>query len=172
MALAMTVAWALAPARGAEAQDAPPTAAPADAAVFAALEGDWEGTGKLLGRLAAFTMRWEATGDGFVRLSFTNAWVGEDGALTPVLAAEATYRVSGALAVGVWVDSRPQRLTIEAVLTDSSVVSEWTAPAEEGRTEYLVRSPEGIHVRDFVYTDDGERLFAEATYRRRRAPDG
>ena len=60
--------------------------APAD--VFAALEGRWTGTGTLLGRLGAFEMEWETRSGGFVRLSFSNGWVGPDGETQPVMNVE------------------------------------------------------------------------------------
>lgn len=134
--------------------------------VFVRLEGQWIGSGVLLGRPAEFAMRWEIGGEGFVHLMFSNAWVSEDGSRTPVLSSAATYLPSGSSALGVWLDDRPQRLTLNATLTDSTVTTTWTAAAEEGRTEYLVRSPEEVVVRDIVYIDGSERTFAEATYRR------
>ena len=115
-------------------------------------------------------MRWEIGTEGFVRLVFSNAWVGADGSRTPVLSSEATYFPSGSSALGVWLDDRPQRLTLHATLTDSTVITLWTADAEEGRTEYVVRSAEEVVVRDIVYVDGSERRFAEATYRRAVAP--
>jgi hypothetical protein len=115
-------------------------------------------------------MLWEIGPDRFVRLGFTNAWVGEDGTRTPVLSSEATYLPDGSSALGVWLDDRPQRLTLHATLTDSTVTTNWTADAEEGKTEYIVRSPEEVVVRDVVYVDGSERLFAEAVYRRAPTP--
>ena len=111
-------------------------------------------------------MEWTSLGGGFVRLSYTNAWVGEDGDTIPVLSAEATYRAQGSTALGVWLDSRPQQLTLNAVLTDSSVVTRWTAAAETGRTEYVLLSPNEAVVRDFVIVDGADQPFGEATYRR------
>jgi hypothetical protein len=134
--------------------------------VFAKLAGQWIGTGMLMGRSAEFTMTWQSDVDGFVRLRFTNAWIGENGSRTPVLTSEATYYPAGAAAIGVWLDDRPQRIRLEAVLTDSSVVTTWTADTEAGRTEYIVRAPDSVVVRDFVSVDGSERPFAEATYRR------
>ena len=119
-------------------------------------------------RPANFRMRWEVLGEGFVRLTFSNAWVGDGGRLSPVLTANAVYFVRDSSAIGVWIDDRPQRLTIEAVLTDSSVVANWTAPSERGRTEYLLHSADSVAVKDFVYTNGTEQLFGEASYRRRR----
>lgn len=130
----------------------------------AALVGVWEGSGTLMGRAAAFGMTWSVLPGGFARLSFDNGWAGPDG-VTPVLHAEATYLFRGDSAVGVWVDDRPQRITLEAVATDSSVVTRWIAPTEQGRTEYVVRG-DSAHVRDFVGAPGAERGFAEAVYRR------
>ena len=135
-------------------------------AVFAKLEVQWTGSGVLLGRPAAFAMRWEIGSEGFVRLTFSNAWVGEGGERTPVLSAEATYFPRGSSAPGVWLDDRPQRLELQAALTDSTVITNWTAATEEGRTEYVLRSSDEIVVRDIVYVDGSERLFAEASYTR------
>ena len=140
--------------------------------VFQKLEGHWIGSGVLLGRPASFMMHWEIGIDRFVRLGFSNAWLDEDGIRTPVLSSEATYLPSGSTALGVWLDDRPQRLTLQATLTDSTVTTSWKADAEEGRTEYLVRSPEEVVVRDVVYVDGSERLFAEALYRRAPTPAG
>ena len=89
-----------------------------------------------------------------------------DGTSTPVLSAEATYFRKDGTIVGVWVDDRPQRLTLEGVVTDSSLVVEWSADLEDGRTEYVVRSADLVFVRDFVSSAGVERRFAEATYRR------
>ena len=134
--------------------------------VFAKLQGQWTGSGVLMGRPAEFSMRWEAEGRPFVRLTFHNAWTGEDGGRIPVLTSVATYYLVGGAALGVWIDDRPQRIRLEAALTDSTVVTEWTADAERGRTEYIVRSADEVLVRDVVYADGSERLFAEATYHR------
>lgn len=124
----------------------------------------------LLGRPAVFEMRWTAGTSGFVTLSFSNAWLEEGGGTTPVLSARATYLVDGTRAAGVWIDDRPQQLRLDAVVTDSSVVTTWVADAERGRTEYIVRGPEAVVVRDVVIVEGADRLFAEATYR--RAPRG
>jgi hypothetical protein len=137
--------------------------------VFVALAGDWEGSGVLFGNPAAFRMSWTPLGGGFVRLSFTNLMLGENGDSIPVLHAEATYRVDGTTALGVWIDDRPQQLTLTANLTGTSVLTEWVAPAERGRTEYVVTAEGGVVVRDYVVGDSGPRLFAESTYVRTAA---
>jgi hypothetical protein len=136
-------------------------------AVFSTLQGTWDGSGTLLGRPAHFQMHWEVVGKGFVRLGFSNSWVTEGADDTPVLSSQATYYVEGPSGLGVWIDNRPQRLTLDVAVTDSSVITKWTAEAEVGRTEYVVQSDGEVLVRDFVSTDDVERLFAEAVYRRR-----
>lgn len=133
---------------------------------FKTLEGAWEGSGVLLDRPAVFRMRWEVLGGGFMHLTFSNSLVNEAGERVPVLSSHAVYYVQGGSASGVWLDDRPQRISLEASVTDSSVVTLWTADAEEGRTEYLIQSPNAVVVRDFVYVNGSGRLFAEATYRR------
>ena len=52
------------------------------------------------------------------------------------------------------------------MLSDTSVVTRWTAESEQGRTEYVVRSADEVMVRDFVLVDGTERPFGEARYRR------
>lgn len=136
--------------------------------VVGALVGEWTGEGQLMGRAAAFEMSWAVLERGFVALHFRNTFVGSDGEHLPVLEARAHYRFAGAEGTGAWVDDRPQRILIRAEVTDSSLVSEWSAESERGRTEYVVRSAEEVVVRDWVGTPDGDRLFGEATYRRVR----
>lgn len=148
------------------------TAHPLGAQVFEKLEGDWEGTGTLLGRAAAFRMSWERAGDGFVRLAFENAFVDDQGARTPVLTAEAVYLVRDSTAVGVWIDSRPQRIRLDAEVTATHVLTTWTAESERGRTEYVVEADGGVVVRDYVEATEGLRLFGEARYRRSPAGGG
>jgi hypothetical protein len=134
--------------------------------VVRGLLGGWEGSGELMGRPGAFRMRWEVDDGGFLHLGFDNGWSADDGAVTPVLSARALYRITGVGGTGVWLDSRPQQIRIDVSVTDSSLVSEWTADAEQGRTEYVVHSPDSVTVRDWVYVDGEPRLFGEATYRR------
>ncbi len=136
--------------------------------VVGALVGDWTGEGELLGRPGAFEMSWGVLERGFATLHFRNAFVGDDGERQPVLEARAHYRFVDGTGTGAWIDDRPQQILIRAVVTDSSLVSEWSAESERGRTEYVVRSPDQVVVRDWVGTPEGERLFGEATYRRVR----
>ena len=135
--------------------------------IFSSLEGAWEGIGVLFGRPATFELVWEIGATGFVHLSFSIASVEEGGSSIPALSARATYWVEEASVSGVWIDDRPQRLMLDAAVTDSSVVTNWSAEAEDGRTEYLLRSPTSLVVRDFVRVDGANQLFAEATYQRR-----
>lgn len=146
-----------------EAQEAPVSPVPA---VMSHLSGSWAGAGTLFGRPAEFSMAWETTPGGFVRLSFRNAFAAE-GSTTPILAAEATYRFNGSTGVGVWVDDRPQQITLTVAATDTSLVANWVAPTEQGRTEYVV-GRDTVRVRDFVGPLESERMFGEAVYTRTR----
>jgi hypothetical protein len=112
-------------------------------------------------------MEWRVGSGGFVRLSFTNAWVDERGNRTPVLQSEAIYFVRGSAVQGVWIDSRPQRIQLDAFVNDSSLVTTWTAERERGRTEYMVRSSTELLVRDLVEIDGEFQLFGEARYTKR-----
>ena len=147
------------------AQEPPESPVPA---VVSELSGSWEGSGVLFDRPAEFEMRWEVTQSGFVRLSFRNAFVTANGDRSPVLSAEATYVVRGATGVGVWVDDRPQQVTLSATATDTSLVTHWVAPSEQGRTEYIV-DRDTVLVRDFVGAPGSERKFADAVYVRKRS---
>ena len=134
-------------------------------AVFSALNGTWSGAGTLMGRPASFEMQWRTLDGGFVELHFTNAFVDASGAVTPVLEARALYRPSGTTAIGVWIDTRPQRIQLESEISQSAVITNWTAATERGRTEYRIEEG-GVTVRDYVEADGEMRLFAEARYTR------
>lgn len=142
------------------------TAPPGVSTIFPELEGEWIGSGTLMQRDARFRMTWTTLDGGFVRLSFQNAWVGEGDEEIPVLAAEAVYLDRAGSIMGVWIDGRPQRIRLDAVVTDSSLVTTWTADAERGRTEYVIRSADEIVVLDHVEVDGDLRPFGEANYRR------
>ena len=135
-----------------------------EAAVFGDLAGEWRGAGTLLGRTAEFSMCWEP-GDGFAVLRFANAFVDAD-VRVPVLNAAAVYRTSPANPEAVWLDSRGVRVEIRWEASDSALVSHWTAPTEEGRTTYRVRSAAELEVVDEVSTGDGWRTFGTADYTR------
>ncbi len=148
----------------------PASAQPEDAgsrvpAVFSVLQGTWSGTGTLMGRPASFEMQWKTLDGGFVELHFTNAFVDASGAVTPVLEARALYRPSGTTAIGVWIDTRPQRVQLESEISQSAVITNWTAATERGRTEYRIEEG-GVTVRDYVEADGEMRLFGEARYTR------
>ena len=162
-AVAVAACASVLPAGDAAAQDRD---RPSTLGVLETLHGTWEGSGILLGRPGTFRMSWHVGGGPFVRLSFANAWLEPDGSSRPVLSAEAAYFLREESVVGVWVDDRPQRLTLAGVVTDSSFVVEWTAELEDGRTEYVVRSADTVFVRDFVSSGGVERPFAEALYHR------
>ena len=134
-------------------------------AVFEALTGKWAGVGTLMGRAAGFEMEWKIRDGGFVELHFKNAFVDASGAATPVLEARAVYRPSGTTAIGVWIDTRPQRIQLEAEISPSAVITIWTAATERGRTEYRIEDGT-LTVRDYVEADGEMRLFGEARYTR------
>ena len=136
-------------------------------AVVSELIGSWVGSGVLFDRPAEFEMQWEITASGFVRLAFRNAFATSNQDRRPVLSAEATYHFRDTTAVGVWVDDRPQQLTLNATTTDTSIVTHWVAPSEQGRTEYIV-GRDTVLVRDFVGEPGSERKFADAVYTRTR----
>lgn len=142
-----------------------PAGAQEAASVFSNLEGAWRGEGTLMGRSARFTMTWRQH-EALAVLTFMNAFVDSPGGVTPVLHAAAVYRMSSARPEGVWLDSRGVRVEIAWEATDSSLVATWTAPAEGGRTTYVVRSPDHLEVVDEVQTAGGWRTFGTARYRR------
>lgn len=137
--------------------------------VVAALEGDWEGSGTLFGSAASFTMSWERSlNDQFLRLTFGNALVTDDGN-SPVLAAEAFYRAGadGSL-TGYWFDTRGEVVTLRARVTDDRIVTDWQASSESGRTTYRVVDADTVEVVDEVRGANGLQEFGRATYARRR----
>ena len=167
-----TVALTLVASGCAAAPGTPRLAAPSAAAVpegvFALLTGNWTGEGTLFGRPARFTMSWAPGGNGTHRLDFSNGLVDATGTVTPVLDAVAVYTPGpDGGATARWTDSRPQEISIVAEVGDSVVVSDWTAPAESGRTEYRVAADGTVRVRDWVRGGDGLRPFGDAVYRRR-----
>jgi hypothetical protein len=137
--------------------------------VFDRLAGQWQGEGTLMGRSAAFTMTWMRHGDLAV-LTFGNAFADSAGQVTPVLDAAAVYRTLVATPEAVWLDSRGVRIELDWQATDSTLVADWTAPGETGRTTYRVVGPDVIEVTDEVRTDEGWRTFAAARYGRAPAP--
>lgn len=157
MALASALASAVAPSS---------LAAQTVAPVFDRLAGQWQGEGTLMGRSAEFAMTWTPHGE-LASLVFSNAFPDSTGALTPVLDAVAAYRTAAETPQAVWLDSRGVRIEIEWRATDdSTLVADWAAPKESGRTTYRVIGPDAVEVTDEVRTDDGWRTFATARYRR------
>jgi hypothetical protein len=140
------------------AQDAP--------AAFAALSGDWVGEGSMFSRPARFTMRWRAQG-GFAVLEFTNGFVDSLGEVTPALRSAAVYRTDPARPEGVWLDSRGVRIELMWEASDSTLVVNWAAPTESGRTTYRADATGEVHVVDEVRSGGTWRTFAMAAYRRR-----
>lgn len=141
-------------------------AAQSAAPVFDRLAGEWRGEGTLMGRSAEFTMTWTPHGE-LATLVFSNAFPDSTGALTPVLEAVAAYRTVRETPEAVWLDSRGVRIEIAWQATDdSTLVADWSAPNESGRTSYRVVGPDAVEVTDEVLTDEGWRIFATARYRR------
>lgn len=133
------------------------------APIFDLLQGEWEGRGILMGRDGEFTLSWDHRGR-YAVLSFSNAFVDTGGAVTPVLTSAAVYRTSPAHGDAVWLDSRGVRIEIRWEADDSTLLSHWTAPTEEGRTTYRILADERLEVTDEVVGDQGLRVFARATY--------
>ena len=166
-AAGLVVSALLISALSAPGQEASPAGWPP---VIAALEGEWEGTGTLFGDAAAFTMEWTPVlGGRFMRLRFTNAFV-RDGDVTPVLEAEAFYRLEDdASLAGHWFDTRGVIITLRGVVEDDALVADWSAEGiEDGRTTYRVVDATTVEVTDLVQTPDGWNEFGRAIYRRRR----
>ena len=136
-----------------------------EAPVFGLLDGAWIGEGELLGRPAAFEMRWDLRPGDVAVLTFANAFRDPAGARTPVLDASAVYRTSTATPDAHWADSRGVSIRIRWEAAESTLVSHWEAPDERGRTEYVVTDT-GVEVTDRVESGGEWRVFATATYRR------
>lgn len=146
-----------------------PVTAQTTAPVFDRLVGDWRGEGMLMGQTAQFTMSWTRHG-GLAVLTFSNAVADSAGQVTPVLEAAAVYRTAYASPEAVWLDSRGVRVEIQWAATDSTLVADWSAPNEAGRTTYRVVADDAIEVTDEVRTDEGWRTFGTARYRPGSAP--
>ena len=143
----------------------PLVAAQNGAAVFQRLAGEWRGEGTLMDRSARFDMRWDLRGR-FAMLTFANAFVDATGRTTPVLESAAIYRTSSDAPEAVWLDSRGERIEITWMATDSTLIADWTAPTEAGRTTYRIVSAEGLEVVDEVMRDGSLVTFATARYER------
>ena len=147
----------------------PSLGAQTTAPVFDRLAGEWQGEGTLFGRSAEFTMSWTPHGELAV-LAFGNAVADSAGRLTPVLDAVAVYRTTAKAPEAVWLDSRGVRVEIAWQATDSTLVADWSAPNEAGRTTYDVVADDALEVTDEVRTEGGWRTFGTARYRRMSPP--
>ena len=113
---------------------------------FAALAGDWQGTGETLGMTSTQRARWEpALGAAFFRFVFDNRMTAADGKETR-FRAEAFYRVGRDGAVtGTWLDSRgvTQPLAGGQDETGALVILWGTEETERGRSTYRLVDEDG-----------------------------
>lgn len=161
-ALMLMLMLALAPA--ARAQEAAQS-------LFAAIAGDWEGSGETRGMAARLSLRWEPALDGaFLSLALNNRMTGADGAEWR-FQARAFYRIGdrGAIA-GHWFDSRGVSfpLTGSVDASDTMTIFWGTADTELGRSSYRVVGDQ-LEVTDEVLTRDGSwRVFGQHRLTRSR----
>ncbi|HEY7754141.1 MAG TPA: hypothetical protein VH856_10030 [Steroidobacteraceae bacterium] len=136
---------------------------------FAAIAGEWLGSGETLGMASTQRARWEPALDAaFFRFVFDNRMTTSDGKESR-FRAEAFYRVGGDGAVtGTWLDSRGMTLPLTGLVDDSGALTiDWgTAETERGRSTY--RLLEGaLEVTDEVMNPDGGwRVFGRTVLRR------
>lgn len=122
-----------------------------------------------MGRDAAFGLTWDVTG-GLATLTFENALVGADGAVSPVLGAAAVYRTTPDRPEGVWLDSRGVRFELAWQADDTTLVVTWSGTEESGRTTYRVVGPDALEVVDEVAAEEGWREFARSRLAREAQP--
>lgn len=131
---------------------------------FAALAGDWQGTGETLGMTSTQRARWEpALGAAFFRFVFDNRMTAADGKETR-FRAEAFYRVGRDGAVtGTWLDSRgvTQPLAGGQDETGALVILWGTEETERGRSTYRLVD-DALEITDEVVGEDGNwRVFGQ-----------
>lgn len=131
---------------------------------FAALAGDWQGTGETLGMTSTQRARWEpALGAAFFRFVFDNRMTAADGKETR-FRAEAFYRVGRDGAVtGTWLDSRgvTQPLAGGQDETGALVILWGTEETERGRSTYRLVD-DVLEITDEVVGEDGNwRVFGQ-----------
>ena len=131
---------------------------------FAALAGDWQGTGETLSMTSTQRARWEpALGAAFFRFVFDNRMTAADGKETR-FRAEAFYRVGRDGAVtGTWLDSRgvTQPLAGGQDETGALVILWGTEETERGRSTYRLVD-DALEITDEVVGEDGNwRVFGQ-----------
>jgi hypothetical protein len=141
---------------------------------FAALAGEWQGEGEVLGMAAALRARWEPALDAaFFRFAFDNRMTAADGRQSR-FQAEAFYRVGRDGAVtGTWLDSRGVTLPIAGRLDEAgTLVMRWgTVETEQGRSSYRLEA-DALDITDEVMTPEGAwRVFGRTRLTRIAAPD-
>lgn len=124
---------------------------------FAALAGEWQGEGEVLGMASVQKARWEpALGAAFFRFAFDNRMTAADGKQSQ-FQAEAFYRVNKEGAVtGTWLDSRGVTQQIAGGLDESgALVIQWgSEETERGRSTYRLVE-DALEITDEVVGEDG-----------------
>lgn len=139
--------------------------APAAAAPFANLAGEWQGSGEINGMASVQQMHWEPVLNGrFLRLTLDNRMTAADG-VERRFQAQAFYRAGddGAIA-GTWFDSRGISLPLVGSIDDQGVMTIlWgTDDTERGRSSYRIVA-DTLAVTDEVLTPAGAwRVFGRA----------
>ena len=130
-----------------------------EAAVVAALIGEWSGSGAVTGRSAAVTMVWSREpGAAFLHLRFRNTMAASSSRPAEVFEARGYYVVRpGAPSTGTWVDSRGVIFPLTFAATADTLTADWGAGnTERGRTVYRVRDGGILEVIDYVRGADGQ----------------
>lgn len=130
--------------------------AAAQAGVWDALAGRWEGSGEVSGMAAQLTLHFQPALDGQAhRLSFRNRMRAADGKEWP-FAAEAFYLCGRETTCrGHWYDTRGTTLPVSTAEQADALVVDWgDASTERGRTTYRVQDGE-LHITDEVRGRDG-----------------
>ena len=152
-----------------------PSATTSIAGVLSRLDGDWRGTGTILGQPARVEMRWTFALDGaFQHLTWVSL-IGSDP--TPRrFEGQAYYgRTAAGAGRAVWVDSSGLTRPIQVTPSDDgqALVAAWGTPETEvGETTYRLESPTSVLVVDRVRRKDGTwREFGRSTLSRTLTPE-
>ena len=137
---------------------------------FAAISGEWQGSGETLGMASSQQARWEPALDAaFFRFVFDNRMTATDGRESR-FRAEAFYRVTADGAVtGTWLDSRGMTLPLTGIVDATGALTiEWGSPeTERGRSSYRLIGG-ALEVTDEVMNPDGSwRVFGRTVLQRK-----